>query len=76
MKILFIIGFILLFILGFINRFFMPKWLYWITPKAYSAYDVLSEQYGGRTALWFIAIVVVVGAGIFFVLEYGSHHGW
>ena len=56
--------------------FFLPKWLYWISPRAYSAFDVLSEQYGRRTAVWIIAVVVAIGAGIFFLLECGSHAGW
>ncbi len=56
--------------------FFLPKWLYWISPKAYSAYDVLSEQYGRRTALWILLVVAVIGAGIFFLLEFGSRAGW
>ena len=56
--------------------FFVPKWLFWITPHAYSPYDVLAGQYGRKAALWIIAITVVVIGGIFFVLHYGSYHGW
>jgi Na+/proline symporter len=67
---------IVLLVVGLLMLFFVPKWLFWITPKAYSVYDVLSEQYGRRTSLLIIALVAAVMAGIFFILEWGSMHGW
>ncbi len=76
MKIIFFIGIGLVAVLYVINWFFMPKWLYWITPRAYSAWDVLSEQYGRRTAIVIIIVVALLISGTFFILEYGSHHGW
>ena len=76
MKILFFVVMTLVILLSVIGRFFLPKWLYWISPKAYSAWDVLSEQYGNKTSIWIIIIVSVIGFGIFFLLEYGSYAGW
>jgi hypothetical protein len=67
---------IVLLIAAVVGAFFVPKWLWWFTSKAYSVHDVLSEQYGRRTSLLIIALVIAVMAGIFFVLEWGSWHGW
>jgi uncharacterized PurR-regulated membrane protein YhhQ (DUF165 family) len=71
-----IVLWILLPLAALLAAFFLPKWLYWISPRAYSVYDVLSEQYGRRTALWIILLTAAVLSGVFFLLEYGSHAGW
>lgn len=45
------------------SAFFVPKWPFWLsTRQAYSAYDVLSGQYGRRKT-W-----VIVGLALFLVL--------
>lgn len=55
---------------------FLPKWLYWITPHAYSVHDVLAEQYGTRWAKIIILIAATFLSLLFAVLRYGSHAGW
>jgi len=53
--------------------FFLPKWLYWITPYAYSPYDVLVKQYSRKVALGvYIGMIVVLDA-FFFLLEATKH---
>jgi len=55
---------------------YLPKWLYWITPHAYSVHDVLREQYGSRAATIIILAVAACLSLVFAVLRYGSHAGW
>jgi hypothetical protein len=52
--------------------FFAPKWLYWISPHANSAWDVLAGQYGPKAAVWIIAVTVAVVGGIFLFLTLHS----
>ena len=67
---------IIVVIVALVAAFFMPKWLFWITPRAYSVHDVLSEQYGSRTSFLIIALTAAVIGGLYFLLVWGSEHGW
>jgi hypothetical protein len=52
--------------------FFVPKWLFWISPHASSAWDVLAGQYGPKAAVWIIVVTIVVVGGIFLFLTLHS----
>jgi hypothetical protein len=49
--------------------FFIPKWLYWITPYADSAYNVLAGQYGRKVALWvYVGLIAVFSVASFLLM--------
>jgi len=59
-SILLTVGVVVVLVAG---AFFVPKWPFWLsTRQAYSAYDVLSGQYGKRKT-W-----VIVGLALLLVL--------
>jgi hypothetical protein len=47
-----------------------------IPKRLYSVYEVLSDQYGSRVALWVIGIVALLFAGGAALYEISFHAGW